>query len=218
MYEFPDQLPDPANLYMPCAGFQSPFPAPVVPRLRVVTFPGLFRSVYGGSFFPICGVSFLTMSEMLHLQALFAARQFLTARCVQHGLVGVSMENPFLAASEGGPARMFSELSLLSATLGVVSSEILLGTRRAQAQQAFLEFGCDISAYAPWLQSSTGGVPDYHALVRQGQDVLVHLNDMISDYYVTQRRFEEARRESERADRMRQAMEPPERERGGGDF
>jgi hypothetical protein len=215
MYEFPDQLPDPANLYIPHAGYQSPFPAPVVPRLRVVTFPGLFRSVYGGSFFPVCGVSFLTMSEMLHMQALFAARQFLTARCVQYGLVGVSRENPFLAASEGDPARMFSELSLLSATLGVVSSEMLLGHRRDQARQAFLEFGCDLSAYAPWLQP-TGGAPALHALVRQSQDVLVRLNDMISDYYVTQRRFEEARRESGRVDRMRQAMEPPERERGGG--
>jgi hypothetical protein len=211
-YEFPYRLPNPENLYTPDAVFHPHFPL-TVPRQPAVTFPALFPTVYGGVFFPIQGISYLTMGEMIHMQALFAARQFLTARCVQHGLEGVSGENPFIS-TDGSIGRLYSELSLLSATLGAVSSEMMLGVRRATAQMAYQEFICDIYAYAPWLPIQDGAL-SLHRMVTQSQARLVYLRNSVDEYRTVQHLWSASRQARMAAEREERAMEPPERERSG---
>ena len=211
-YEFPNCLPNPENIYMPYAAFP-PHIAPVIPRQPVVTFPSLFPNVYGGAFFPIQGISYLTMTETIHMQALFAARQFLTARCVQHGLEGVSGENPF-TGPDGTIGRLYSEFSLLSATLGTVSSEMMLEVRRAQAQAAYREFVCDIYAYAPWLPFQDGAL-SFHRMVVQSQARLVYLRNSVDEYHAVQHLWSASRQARMAAEREERVTEPPERERSG---
>jgi hypothetical protein len=129
------------------------------------------------------------------------------------GLHGVHMENPFIEGSDGTMACLFSELSLLSALLGVVSSEMLMGPRTTQAQLAYFNFTSDMHNYAPWLQYPQGavGIP---VLVGQGHAKLVELRDMITEYKERMLHF----RQAQQAQQQPMAMDPvypPERERGG---
>ena len=138
---------------------------------------GLSGNPWSGLSIPhIAGVNFIFMEDMLRIQALFAARQFLTARCLERGLHGVAEGNPFIAGTNGTIACLHSELSLLSATLGTVSSEMLLGARRIPAQKAYSDFVSDLLEYAPWIRFPDGA-SDLHALVRQSQAKLRALQD-----------------------------------------
>ena len=147
----------------------------------MITYPGLFDKQHGGAFHPVQGINFIFMQDMLRMQVLFAARQFLTARCVERGLTGVADENPFIAETDGTVSGLYLELSLLSATLGTVSAEILLGTRRLQAQIAYNDFTFDLMSYAPWIRFPNGA-PDLHVLVRQSQTKLMDLRRLHEEY------------------------------------
>lgn len=189
-YDFPVSLPNPNNLYKPCIRIGCYTPA--VPTQPVITYPGLFPAEYGGTFFPHQSVDYLTMEDMIRLQALFAARQFLTARCREHGLPGVSKENPFIVrGTEGTIQCLYSELSLLSASLGALGFEIARGEWRPQALKAYYDFAADMLAYAPWLEFPQGAV-DFYPLVEQGQAKLVEMHDLIEGYNTARIRFEEA--------------------------
>ena len=205
-YVFPVRLPNPENLYTPDIMDVQVYnpqvaPPPTVPMQQpVITYPGLFAiGGGGGEFHPVQGINFIFMEDMLRLQALFAARQFLTTRCLERGLPGVSEGNPFITTTttiargtDGGTiACLFSELSLLSATLGVISSEILLGPRRADAQTAYQDFAWDLLAYAPWIRFPNGSSSDIHAMVAQGQAKLRELRDLIDTYRDAQLNFQQ---------------------------
>lgn len=194
-YKFPVRLPNPADLYTPDAVIPAVV-APAVPMQQVVTFPGLFAIDRVNEFHPVPGINFIFMKDMIHFQALFAARQFLTARCIQYGLgpYGVSEGNPFITAeAEGTIACLYSELSLLSATFGIVMYEIALGARRINAQTAYQDFTVDISMYAPWMRFPNG-VPDVYMLVQQSQAKLNHLKELTVTYFQSGSRFRHGQR------------------------
>ena len=207
--EFPHSLPHPEDPYTPyvdpippLANAHSMYTPPTVPRERAITYPGLFPAEYGGAFYPHQYCNYIHISDAIHLQALFAARQFLTARCLEQRLPGVSEGNPLVVVA-GGLACLYSELSLLSATLGTVGFEMVkMGAGSIAAQLAYAHFTFDMRAYAPWLKFSNGAA-DIHALVRQGQAKLVELHELTEAHRAAHARFAEAR----------DAMGPPERER-----
>lgn len=180
-YKFPVRLPNPVNLYTPDA--EPTVAAPSVPMQQVITFPGLFAIDRVGPFHPVPDVNFIFMDDMIHLQVLFAARQFLTARCIERGLgpFGVSAGNPLITA-DGTIACLYSELSLLSATLGTLMYEIVSGARRINAQMAYQDFSADISMYAPWMWLPNGAA-DIHVLVQKSQAKLIELHESTVAYF-----------------------------------
>ena len=189
--EFPVRLPNPDNLFMPDAdvpAFVHPTmqPRSAIPAQRVVTCPGLFR--YGSVFHPEEGLSFIHMRDMLQIQALFAASQFLTARSREYGLEGISEPNPFIDTA--GIACLYSELSLLGATLGVVIGEILLGARRQAAQAAYQNFTFDMAAYAPWFKFPEGS-PGLWKLIKDSQDKLKEAQDLAQTHQDARMHFEQ---------------------------
>ena len=211
-YEFPVCLPDPDNIYTP---YVSPYPPnpfppfpPALPRQTVVTYPGLFPAGYGGVFFPHFSVDYLTMGDMIRMQMLFAARQFLTARCREQGVPDVPEGNPFIVSGSVSSVQcLYSELSLLSATLGNVRYHSLLRARVTDPLKAYYDFRFDLSQYAPWYRLGglelDNGVRDLHRLIKQSQDKLRELQAMTDGYRAVKRHFEEGQ----------DAMGPPERER-----
>jgi hypothetical protein len=196
-YQFDHSLPNPEDPYSP---YVDPFQAnahlmfapSTVPRERALTYPGLFPSAYGGAFYPHLACDYLSIADTIRLQALFGARQFLTARCLEQRLPGVSEGNPLLRNGEGGLAALYSELSVLSATLGTVAFETIkgFGGTGPAAQRAYVDFTADMRAYAPWLRFPNGAA-DIHELVKDGQAKLVHVHELTEAHRVAHARFEE---------------------------
>ena len=173
-YEFPICLPNPENLYMPdppVVPYLDPLahsPSPV-PMMRPITYPGLFCA--SGDSCPLEGFNFIPMGDKLRIQALFAAGQFLNARCKEQGLVGIFEANPYIVGEPNSFACLHSELSLLGAGLGHLMSEMALGPRRVAAQAAFQYFATDLKTYAPWF-SYPEGAASLWTLIRQSQATL----------------------------------------------
>jgi hypothetical protein len=178
-------------MYTPCV--RRGVYTPGIPTKPVITYPGLFPTEYGTLFFPHHGVNYLSMGDALRIQALFAARQFLTTRCRERGIPGVSAGNPWIVPGRISTMEcLYSELSLLSASLGALGFEMARdGARRTQAMMAYYDFAADMLAYAPWLEFPQGPV-DFYPLVEQSQAKLVELRDMIEAYDAARFRFEQA--------------------------
>jgi hypothetical protein len=200
------RLPMPGD--MPAMQVVAHVYVPGTPKLPVVVYPGLFAANPGGELYPFVGVA-LPEEDRIRLQALFAARQFLTARCKECGLQGVPEENPFIEGSKGTLECLFSELSLLSALLGVVSSEMLMGPRTTQAQLAYFNFTSDMHNYAPWILLPQGA-PSFHVMVEQGHAKLKELGGLITDYKDRVRHFRQAQQQQQPPV---DSASPPERER-----
>ena len=153
-----------------------------------MTYPGLF--VGGSAFHPVDDVSFIEMKDMLKLQALFAAGQFLAARCKEHGLVGLSDANPFIKKDGGTFACLYSEMSLVGATLGAVQCEIVMGACMRPAQCAYADFVADMAGYAPWLRFPDGA-PSFCALIKEAQAKLQEVMDLQVGYQAAKENFEQ---------------------------
>jgi hypothetical protein len=185
--EFPIRLPNPDSLaqrLFPPTQHLFPIVRSAVPPVLVRTIPGLFAD--GGEFNPIEDIRFLHMEDMLNLQALFAAGQFLSARCKEHGLQGISDPNPFVGKTF---ACLYSELSLLGATLSAVMGEIVMGVRLKQAQSAYSDFTADMDGYAPWLKFPDGASSLWE-LIRKAQNKLKEVDNLISTYRDAKEHFE----------------------------
>ena len=195
-YAFPKRLPNPDNLYTPDAdpvqhSHPTDLPRSAVPPVSATTYPGLFEE--GSDFHPVKAISFLLMKDMLNLQALFAAGQFLAARCKEHGLVGLSEPNPFIEKHGATFACLYSELSLLGATLGTVKGEIVLGPRSRQAQCVYADFAADMRGYAPWFRFPDGAESVWK-LIKEAQDKLKEAEDMITSYQGAGARWEQEKK------------------------
>ena len=196
-HEFPVCLPNPEHLYMPDPPFV-PYVDPLahppspVPRVSVLTFPRLFDAADDG---PMEGFNYILMGDKLLLQALFAAGQFLTARCKEQGLVGMSEANPFIAAEQGSHnfACLYAELSLLGANLGHLMSEMALSPRKAAAQAAYQHFTTDLGFYAPWLKYPEGA-SSFWALIQRGHAKLREAQQLAQAHLDARQHFEHERR------------------------
>jgi hypothetical protein len=188
MLDFPVCLPNPDGLHTRDANraWKYALRRSRVPRMRVVTFPGLFDVEFGSEFHPIAGVSFLHMEDMLLMQALFAASQFLNARCREQGVPGVCEPNPFVV-EQGRPVFgcLYSELSLLGAMLGMIHG---WDARREAMLAAYRDFSVDVAEYAPWLRFPDG-VYSFWQLIEEAQAKLREAQELAQSFKEARRRF-----------------------------
>ena len=167
MSAFPVRLPNPNdgisddNKIIKLEDLHSP-----IPTMRVATFPGLFPLSVGGPFHPVEGICFLTMEDRLRLQALFAVRQFIAARCNEYPVFrGYVSESLFGCDDEKGvfthalASSLYAELSLLADTFGMVEAGndfICVRSERYLSSCAVLwDLDIDMRGYAQWLMGNS---------------------------------------------------------------
>lgn len=194
--KFPIQLPNPNNLYMPDLIIENEDLNRKQLPIIIKTFPKLFSrkfSNYTNSFHQIEGVQLLTMTDMLKLQLLYAARQILSYLCIETNNSTLEETLPF---EMHGILGLYQELSLfIKMTSNIMLYTLLLSGSSSSIQsesfsskRIWIKFKEFMLIYAPWCKFKD--ITEWKTEAIRLQAILEELSLMYLDYKNAKLRFE----------------------------